>query len=267
MRRYRRALLGSVGALALLVGPTVFDARGSFNTATAPAGPPPAISYSTFAGKFGAITPAVSSAFDFIETPGPDGFLVSQVFQENDGNGSLYAYVYQIQVTNTVLTDVTGLTVPFAAKFVPFLGFGFPPATTPGKDNVYQIDGPPLTGADPAFQPGTGTVPLVEANSARGVDSSLASFGFAGGQLGTQIEGDAGPNSDLLVVFTTIGPILLPPKGMTSSGGDNYNQSFGTLVYAPGPEPSAMTLWGLSGVGLAAGAFIRRFRAPPAKMA
>jgi hypothetical protein len=247
----------------------VFNARGSFNTNP---NPPPTINWGQFSSSFATVVvPAVKSPFDFTPpAPSPDGYVVSQVFRESDGNGSLYAYVYQIQVTNSALEDINSMSVPWNANFLPFTGFGYPAATTPGKDNVYQIDSPPpLTGppaADPLFLAGTAGQPLVRANLSKGTDSVKVSFQFPQDTLGSDPTfGDAGPNSDLLVVFTNISPILLPANLGTTASGNAFDLA--PQVYAPGPEPSAMVLWGLSGVGLAAGAAFRRFRVPPVKMA
>lgn len=260
MMRFPSALLWGVGALALLAGPAVLPTRADFDTTAPPGGPGPipTISYTTFTGHTGftAITSAETSPLNFPGS-GNDGLLVSQVFTQTTAPGSLYAYVYQIQVSSSSgVQDVTPLSVNWKAAFAAFTGFGYPAGSTPGTDHVYEITSG-IGSADPLFN----STSLVTATDAFGTDFKSATFDFpnhGAGVLGP------GTNSDLLVLFSTIGPTFIPVKNIGSDIGSSNPQP---SAFAPAPEPSAMALWSISGVGLAAGVFIRRFRVPPAKMA
>jgi hypothetical protein len=226
-------------ALLLLLGPGGVSVRANFTyipTGLAP--PDPLISWNTFNLQFAPVVAPLTSPYS--DGQGDTGSIVSRVFFNAPQN--VFAYAYQVQTTTGT---VAGLSVPWAPTFATFSALGIPPATSNGNNAYYEIDDSAQNGfaAAPA---GVG----VPATFAQGIDHSSALFAFGGGAGDTYVQ----------VVFSTVGPTT---KNATFI-------STGTAqapVFSPAPEPSAMALWGLSGVGLAAGAFIRRFRVPPAKMA
>jgi hypothetical protein len=196
------------------------------------------ISWSTFNAQFAPVVAPLSSLYS--DGAGDTGTIVSRVFFDAPQN--LYAYAYQVQTTTGT---VSALQVPWSATFATFSGFGVISTPSNGQNAYYEIDDSAQNGfASAPFGPG------VPATFAQGIDHSNATFGFGGGAGNTYVQ----------VVFSTLNPST--KNATLISTGTAQAQ-----VYSPAPEPSAMALWSLSGVGLAAGVFIRRFRVPPAKMA
>jgi len=219
-----------------------------------PFGSPPSLTYNQLLGDgFAAFNAPLTSTFDFTPaTSPPDGKIVSQVYF-NAGAG-LYAYLYQVQVSPSAVIGVSNTVhdVNFNFQNGTFATHIIAPAGTAsfGVGNDYAIDS---NGAGPGTVPGAFSLNnLIGTGSSQGTDHDRYSIQFPTGQSPTGILND-GHNSDIMVVFTTRSPTVLPIVSADDSGSTLLNFP---LTYAPSnpvPEPASVVVMGLGGLGLLAG--------------
>jgi hypothetical protein len=248
MSRYRRYLFRGIVVLCMLSGLAQTTARASFDTTT-----PPITDYNSFRTSFAtAFTPVLVSNYAFGTSSG-DGNIISQVYTNGAG---LYAYVYQAEIHSTssvsLVKDVD-LDWTLSAFNPGLVGVTTSPVfevTTLGTGIFTLPSGFSLTPI------------LIPPKEIIGTDNSDLDLSFLPpDNLTRPASGDQ--YSDMVVVFSTSRPRTAPASVTDTTAILNIVPS--PLV--PAPEPSAMALWGLSGLGVAAGAAFRRFRVPPVKMA
>jgi len=246
----RRKVLMGLGALCLMAGLSP-QARADFVSS-----PPPTITWSQFTTggtAYVAINAAISNPYDVpTSLTNPKlvqaGTVVSQVFQ----HGSLYAYVYQVQVNST--HDVGQFQVDWLASA---FASGTLPVTT-GKKTVstlspdFQITSLGTAKSSGAFSLTTLTSHVESASSVIGQDYNRLQANYAGKK---------GVDTSVIVVFSTLPPIVEPILSVTDSTA--YQTPPIAYVYAPAPEPSAVALCGIGVLGLFGGAAYRRFRMRP----
>ena len=240
MIRRSKALLLGAAALGLLAGLSP-KASADFNASSGGSGSLAGISWSDFTSAgFTAVTPQLVQSYGTT----PSGNAVSQVYQ----NGSTYAYLYQLQVAPG--SDVGSYQLDWKSS-----AFASSPVTIGGNPAgpVYAI-----TGLGSASSSSTGAFSLSGT-----IETPTSITGTNLNRLQAFFPGTSNADTAVVVVFSTTHPGAVVARSISDGGSATVLPE----VYAPAPEPSALALWGLGGIGLAAGAAFRRFRFPPIKPA
>lgn len=241
MKRFLAPLAGALAALGGLAGPGAPGAHAAL-TFNSGGQPPPTVSWSTFTAS--GFTPVAAPLVSSYSSNGNTGYVVSQVYQK----GALYAYLYQVQVTNQ---DIAQVVVDWSkaslSQYTPF-GSGNP-ANDPGNDYVFQITpaaGNTVQGTGFVSPSGGGT--LVALDGTTGKDFANVTFNWDNTEL------VAPSDSYILAAFTTTHPMVAPLYSMNDHTGITPPAS----AYEPAPEPASMSLLGLGGIGLFGGWLLRR---------
>jgi len=260
---FKRLLLVA-GVLSLLLGPATGTSRASFASAG-----PTNLDYQTFRSNFTqVVTPVLSNQFDFTPASGGDGVVVSQVYR--DTTSGMYAYLYQVQHFSTSSNvEITALRVPwFYSAFEVYSGFVGGPApvyeiTTKGVGanplpSTFLFAGDSLPGAN-----GSQSNPE-ETQNVAGFDNTTnpglkinwdAQNPAESGTLGDLGQAEY---SAILVVFSKVAPGTAETTPADTN--DLINPPGHPVAYVPAPEPTAMVLWGLGGLGLGVGRYFYRRR-------
>jgi len=247
MRRCSRLICLSAAALFIAGSLGAGVARADFFAS----GHAPFLTYQQFSAQFTSVTGTLARPFDLTPVAGNDGQVVSQVYKNNSG---LFAYLYQIQYTNT--TSTSGRITSFTVNWGPeFLATTFPSVTTnPGGGYIYEINANggtvPLNDFVIPSSPGI----LIPSSQSGGVDYSDLTVAFGNG--GPAPAFTRGNNSDIFVVFSTLHPTTAP-LGALSAGAGNGLQGSPPELFVPAPEPASFIGWGLGGCALAVVGFCR----------
>jgi len=256
MNKFTFALALGAGLVLSLAGPSVHATPIVQQLAT------PSMTAAEFNSLFQPIADAapITSSYQFLNTP-TTGVVESQVFQGTGAAAGLYAYAYQIAVSN--VSDVNGQPTSVNSASLAFNGTPTPASFSTGgtPSSVYVVkDGQVGSINLPQAAPGSVIQTPTSVAWMPGTKTGALTFQYLDA---TQNTGplQAGANSATIVVLTTQ-PYTTQPVSLQNADPQivyptAYSAQGGVIQEVPVPEPATALAW--AGM-IAAVALVRHVR-------
>lgn len=230
--RLTKPLLLVAAALCLLTGPAATEAGAAWKYLA-----PVPVSGIPGPGSWTSFAPSIDSEYNLSDgTPSdtaPDGKITSSVLY--NASQGLYAYTYKVTVyAGARPDDISSLSLNW------WSGNHFAQDSL-GKYAYVLASG--------------GTDAEATVDKIQGSDSGLLTITFDPDEL--KSTASAGAVSKTVVVFSTEKPIFIPVNSIVDGP---TTVTMLPSAYAPNPEPSAMALWAIGGLGLGLGGWWHRRR-------